>query len=761
LLGNGLRMRTAAVLDRYHPAVGGRDLVGAGAETSLQRTAERDEEAATAAGGWRLPSHRAVRAELARVPAVGSVETSEPGQHPDPAQTEFERDLLDLRIVGGKVARYQSGIVRSGGQQVAGAEIARLQPFTPRHPLGCEQRVLTGQQHHLGNGRLPIRRPHHGDRPAPADVARQFGGEGVGGRELALGPDAEVLAHRGAGHLDRTGPGLLHCGGQHRVDGLRIGSDSHISHCGIRTPTRVASLTAVGVVGQDGRVSAAENPGRAGSDAAAADDGFSAPTYHHPQPDPEVEQPADQPLEVQAGRPARVAPTGTGSVTVTRAVLARSRYFSKLVAHKVIVASEADGARESGLTAMIWNQVMSYAADAMVTVALAGTVFFSATSDAKRGNVLLYLLITMAPFAVVAPVIGPALDRVQHGRRWVMAGTAIGRAALAVVMALNFTNLLLLFPAALGSLVLSKAYAVIRSSAAPRLVPTNLTLVEANARLSLFGLAAAILGGGIVGAAIKVTGSYPFGLWITAAAFAVTAYYSFRLPKIVDALPPVPNSGASSVLDKQARPRLGIGARLLAWTKRGFAPPVILALQGECALRWLSGFLTLFLAFYIEARSHGFDAVLSLGAIGAATGLGNFGGTALGTRLKLARPDLIILFCTGAAAIGCVAATLLFSMALAVVAIFICMLCNSLSKLSLDAIIQRDVAESLRSSAFGRSETFLQLAWVLGAAIALLLPSNNGTLGFLVAAIVLVGVALSMAVHEKALRSQDAKPAVS
>ena len=65
---------------------------------------------------------------------------------------------------------------------------------------------------------------------------------------------------------------------------------------------------------------------------------------------------------------------------MTRAVLARGRYFSKLVAHKVIVASEADGARESGLTAMIWNQVMSYGADAMVTVALAGTVFFSATA---------------------------------------------------------------------------------------------------------------------------------------------------------------------------------------------------------------------------------------------------------------------------------------------------------------------------------------------------------------------------------------------
>lgn len=514
-----------------------------------------------------------------------------------------------------------------------------------------------------------------------------------------------------------------------------------------------------------------------GSDAAA--DGFSNPSYHplHPpqaadgwSPTEALDQyhpgrterlPIEPPLAEPRGpippsngaRPARIAPTGTGELTVTRAVLARSRYFSKLVAHKVITASEADGAKESGLTALIWNQVMSYAADAMVTVALAGTVFFSAPSQAQRGNVLLYLLMTMAPFAVVAPVIGPALDRVQHGRRWVMAATAIGRAVLAVVMAQNFTDLYLLFPAALGSLVLSKAYAVIRSSAAPRLVPENLTLVEANARLSLFGLAAAVLGGAFVGVAIKLTGSYPFGLWITAAAFAATAVYSFRLPKIVDALPPSPGS---TVRDRPRESPAGgsLLNRLANWTKRGFAPPVLVALQGESALRWLSGFLTMFVAFYIESTSHGWEAVASLGAVGVATGLGNFGGTALGTRLKLARPDLIILLCTSAAAVGCLAGALLFSLPVAIVAMLICMLCNALSKLSLDAIIQRDVAESLRSSAFGRSETFLQLAWVLGAAIALLLPSKNGTLGFAVAAVMLVAVAVTMLMHERALRSQ-------
>ena len=85
--------------------------------------------------------------------------------------------------------------------------------------------------------------------------------------------------------------------------------------------------------------------------------------------------------------------------------------------------------------------------------------------------------------------------------------------------------------------------------------------------------------------------------------------------------------------------------------------------------------------------------------------------------------------------------------------------CNALSKIALDSLIQRDVVETLRSSAFGRSETFLQLAWVLGAAIALVLPAKNGTLGFVVAALVTVGVAVSIALHERALRSHPAMPA--
>jgi len=501
----------------------------------------------------------------------------------------------------------------------------------------------------------------------------------------------------------------------------------------------------------------------------ATGDGFSQPTYHRMEVPPAASLPAGP-------RPYSVAPEGTGNLTVTRALVARSRYFSKLVAHKVISASQADGARESGLTALIWNQVMSYGSDAMITVALAGTVFFSAPSEAQRGNVLLYLLMTMAPFAVIAPFIGPALDRFQHGRRLVMAATAFGRAILAVVMALNFTDLFVLFPAALGSLVLSKAYSVIRASAAPRLVPAQLTLVEANARLSIFGLGAAGVGGGFVGAAIKLTGSYSLGLFISAAAFAATGFYAARLPKIIDALP----RSAATRPTERARPAergrtdgLGgpadaarpvanattatnslarISATLSAWAKRGFSTAAIVAMQGESALRWLTGFLTLFLAFHVESTSHGWEAVVNLSAIGAGAGLGNLSGTAIGTRLKLKRPDLVIVLSIAAAAVACLAAALLFSLVMAVVAVLAAAIANSMSKLALDAVIQRDVPESYRSSAFARSETFLQLSWVLGATIALLLPNKNGTIGMSVAASVIGLVAVVLALRDRGVR---------
>jgi MFS family permease len=445
------------------------------------------------------------------------------------------------------------------------------------------------------------------------------------------------------------------------------------------------------------------------------------------------------------------------AATVGRATVVGTR----AVTRKVITLSKSEGAAESGLTALIWNQVLSYGADAMVTVALAGTVFFGASAHAQRGNVLLYLLITMAPFAVVAPVIGPVLDRLQHGRRWTMAGTAIGRAILALIMAAHSSELLILYPCALGSLVLSKAYGVVRAAAAPRLVPPNMTLTAANSRITVFGLGSTLVLGTLVGALIKITGSYTFGLVVTALGFAACAVVAFRLPPQVDS--------ASAAHRHPQEPRRPVRQaevptlhRLIGWARRGFAPHLVVALQGEASLRLLSGFLSIYLAFYVESTSHGFGAALALAGVIGGAGAGNFAGTALGNRVKTARPLMVIIASVCAAAAATLIGSIIFSMFVATVVMFLASVTNALGKISLDSLIQRDVIETLRSSAFARSETFLQLAWVLGAAIGVALPSNgtgDGTVAFIVATVIVGAVAVLVLLRNRAVQRHAASRA--
>src|SRR5260370_42427307 len=78
--------------------------------------------------------------------------------------------------------------------------------------------------------------------------------------------------------------------------------------------------------------------------------------------------------------------------------------------------TRASGAGRTGLANLIELTAASSLGDAFVAVALAGTLFFSASGDQARTPGALALLVTMAPLAVLAPFIGPLLDRVQHGR---------------------------------------------------------------------------------------------------------------------------------------------------------------------------------------------------------------------------------------------------------------------------------------------------------------------------------------------------------
>ncbi|WP_155858770.1 MFS transporter [Candidatus Blastococcus massiliensis] len=420
------------------------------------------------------------------------------------------------------------------------------------------------------------------------------------------------------------------------------------------------------------------------------------------------------------------APVDAPRVTVTRVAISRSRELSRAAARRVQAASEADGADSSGLSRLLWVNALHMAGDALIAVSLAGTLFFAATTDAQRGNVALYLLVTMAPFAVLAPVIGPLLDRLQRGRRWALAGSSFGRAALAIFMAAHYDDLLL-YPAALGVLVLSKAHNVLRAAVVPRVLPPTLSLTSANARLSVFGLATSGVAGAI-GAGVAWALGFEPELWVTAAVFTTSGVLATRLPRHVD----VPTGELPA--DVLSTAEIPVAGR----RRRRVSPHVVLALRATAALRGLSGFLTIFLAFLVQAEfADGWTATLALGGVAVAAGAGSFLGTAAGSRLGTAAPDRVVLFAAGTAAAVTVLAAVFYGFGMAVLVAGVAAVTNALGKVSLDAIIQREVPENLRASAFARSETVLQLAWVAGGGLAIALPTT-GWIGFTVAAALLV-----------------------
>ncbi|WP_330240039.1 MFS transporter [Streptomyces sp. NBC_00525] len=408
-------------------------------------------------------------------------------------------------------------------------------------------------------------------------------------------------------------------------------------------------------------------------------------------------------------------------------------------------ATHAHGAGESGLGKLIELHAVNGAGDVMITVALASTVFFSVPTDQARGRVALYLAVTMAPFILLAPVIGPLLDRLPHGRRMAMAGSMLARAVLALTMSgAVATGGLELYPAALGVLVCSKAYGVVRSAVVPRLLPPKFSLVKANSRVTLAGLLATGAAAPI-GAALQLIGP-PWPLYGACAIFSGGAVLAFTLPPKVDSakgerrvrLVPPPGEPAP-------RPEPSRSASTLSGRKRrengerrpglrSVGPSVLHGLQANAAHRALSGFLIFFLAFLL--REHplaGQSAAISLGIVGVAAGVGNALGTAVGSWLRARGPEIIVASVLGLALGVAVLAAVFFSTVMVAALAATAGLTQALSKLSLDAMIQRDVPEEVRTSAFARSETLLQMSWVVGGAIGIALPLN-GVLGMSVAA---------------------------
>jgi len=412
----------------------------------------------------------------------------------------------------------------------------------------------------------------------------------------------------------------------------------------------------------------------------------------------------------RAGQAART--TARVTATGTRAVARGTARFSRFAYRSARRASHAEGAGDSGLSRLIELHAFNAAGDAAVAISLAGTLFFSVPTGEARGQVALFLGLTMLPFAIVAPLIGPFLDRFSHGRRWAIGATMAIRAFLVWAMAGAVAGeSSWLFPAALGVLVASKAYGVTRSAAVPRLLPRDLTLVRANARTSLAGVIGAAVSAPI--AILAASFGSEWSLRYAAVLFVVATILAILLPDRVDS-----SQGESRLALPSAIPQSESRRR-----RYGMPGTVAHALRANCGPRWLSGFLTMFMAFLLrENPINGWSTEVLLGVVIGAAGLGNTLGIALGSVLKRVNPAITVMIALVADAAMTLVCALFYGIVPLALLGLTAGLAQSQAKLSLDSTIQRDVPDRVRTSAFARSDTVLQMAWVIGGFVGILMP---------------------------------------
>ena len=376
------------------------------------------------------------------------------------------------------------------------------------------------------------------------------------------------------------------------------------------------------------------------------------------------------------------------------------------------------------------------AGDTLITIALADSLFFSIRPGAARGKVILYLLLTMAPFAVVGPLLGPVLDRSRTGRRTVVILSAASRALVCLSMAFHL-NGLLLFPEAFAALVLSKTYLITKSALVPSAVEREEELVDANSRLAVLGVVA----GFAIAAPGAVLLKVPFlgGDWVlrlAALVFACATVAAFRLARVPEGAPP-------SVADEREQLRTA-GIRLAA--------------SGMAVLRGIVGFLTFLVTFGFR-QSAGVPAFW-FGVVLVSSLSGTFFGNLLAPRIRRLVPEerMLMSALLVVAFVGLVTARFCTRPAVAVLAGTLGVAAAA-AKVAFDSIVQRDAPDAARGQTFARFETRFQLFWVLGAAVPVVVTplTRHIDLGMVVLAFAAAFAAFSYAVGRKAVAHHSAE----
>lgn len=395
-------------------------------------------------------------------------------------------------------------------------------------------------------------------------------------------------------------------------------------------------------------------------------------------------------------------------------------------------------ARGAGFRRLAETHAGSVAGDTVVAIALAGTLFFSVPSSDARSNVALYLVITLAPFAVIGPFLGRFFERFPAAYRGGLVVSAALRAVVAVVMAI-WIDSLFLFPLAFLMLVLGRFHGIAKSSVLPVVLDGPSELIAGNANLARAGVVASAAAAMVGGLAQWLVGS-----WLTLLVAAVVYLWSAATARN---LPALEHDGDFD----PAQARMG--------------PPreVRLARFATAAVRFLNGFLLLLVAFAFKDTD---AAAAEFSTLLAAGGLGYFAAafvTPVLDKYMSEEPMVVagLAVEAGAAFIAAQAFGLPAASALAFAAGF----AWGTAKFGFDGLLQASMPTQARGRAFTNSETFFQMAWVVGALIPVVpvLPINLGLslagIAALLIQVIYVSAVLVPVAHEHRLApDQDPPP---
>ncbi len=465
----------------------------------------------------------------------------------------------------------------------------------------------------------------------------------------------------------------------------------------------------------------------------------------------------------------------TASQRAGRASAAAAGGASRFV-HKM---SGASGAGRTGLSNLIELTAAASVGDAFVAVALAGSLFFSTSVEHARSRAAVALLITIAPYAILAPLVGPLLDRVKQGNRYILMGTLLARGLLCWGMSGALNDSVTLLPAAFGVLVLQKAYGVTRAAVTPRLLPSEISLVTANARSNLGSLLATSAGAVLALGIDNLTGGGVHGAaWVLRLGTAVylgAMVLGLRLPDRVDAsygawqapsspggtipfstqdagvpgdwahngAPGEGNGDGGSPPPAQATATAPNRGRRKVFTVPKVGPMVAEAMAANAAIRVFYGFMIFFLAFILRSETFGHTSdKVALVGLAIAIAIGGMLGTGIGSALRSRAPEVMMFTILGLATAASTACAVFFGLWSVLAVALAAAISQTLVKVALDSVLQREIPEDTRSSTFAFSETIHQLALVGGGLIGLLLSlTGSGFAGLTVAA---VGLALAL-----------------